>query len=481
MYRFCRKCWNVELRHGIYCIHCKQDLISASVASKLLSISVTQFNRLADQYPNELIRYPYRSQTRFSTVQVEGFEAAESKLNTIKVVKWSYFFLRCRGCKTADKPHHKNGYCEDCFKPFITWENERFKRCRICKSANNDHIIAGYCSECYKDSSYFIIIKHYKKGLNYQEIASKLNITRERVRQILKKSIESKSIEINSKKVSSLVELRVEGRKKRVKQIWMEIIDKNYDRYMNLARGYYSVDSFCQDHKIPQTAKFVFEEYYPEIFNIINSREKRWASSYDECTNCGTRSVPHKIYGYCKDCYYKSMEFKTVQKKSRLKNIDKRRAYTKTYTKLYNSRPEIKQKYYLKNDLFLYGGNREKALIRDSYKCINCGMTRDESKIKSGKDLLVRHIDNDKKNNRLENLATYCQSCFTKDVTRYYLQNTVKSRYEYYQSYFAILSDAELIDLKRKSKRNPGWVASRSYYETALTEELQCRGLQLPE
>lgn len=50
--------------------------------------------------------------------------------------------------------------------------------------------------------------------------------------------------------------------------------------------------------------------------------------------------------------------------------------------------------------------------------------------------------------------------------------------YEEKLAYFAILSVAELIVLKRKSKRNPGWVARRAYYETALTEEMQRRGLQ---
>jgi hypothetical protein len=57
----------------------------------------------------------------------------------------------------------------------------------------------------------------------------------------------------------------------------------------------------------------------------------------------------------------------------------------------------------------------------------------------------------------------------------------IEKYYEEKRAYFAILSDAELIELERKSKRNSGWVATRAYYETALSEELKRRGLQLPE
>ncbi len=44
---------------------------------------------------------------------------------------------------------------------------------------------------------------------------------------------------------------------------------------------------------------------------------------------------------------------------------------------------------------------------------------------------------------------------------------------------FVSVSDEELVELKRKSRRNPGWVASRAYYETALTEELLLQSVEL--
>lgn len=70
---------------------------------------------------------------------------------------------------------------------------------------------------------------------------------------------------------------------------------------------------------------------------------------------------------------------------------------------------------------YLFGGNREKAIKRDGYKCVRCGMTRKQHKRKYGKDITVDHMDGkgsnvpkEEKNNSLENLQTLCISCHSK-------------------------------------------------------------------
>lgn len=68
---------------------------------------------------------------------------------------------------------------------------------------------------------------------------------------------------------------------------------------------------------------------------------------------------------------------------------------------------------------YLFGGNREKAIQRDGEKCVKCGMTREEHKIKfSGKDITVDHKDKlgsgvarNLKNNDMSNLQTLCIPC----------------------------------------------------------------------
>ena len=56
-----------------------------------------------------------------------------------------------------------------------------------------------------------------------------------------------------------------------------------------------------------------------------------------------------------------------------------------------------------------FGGNRDKVLERDGYKCVRCGNSRK-------KDLIVHHIDglgrtSEEKNNNMDNLQTLCLSC----------------------------------------------------------------------
>lgn len=73
-----------------------------------------------------------------------------------------------------------------------------------------------------------------------------------------------------------------------------------------------------------------------------------------------------------------------------------------------------------------FGGNRIKALERDKWTCVKCGMTNDEHKLKYKRGLNVDHIDGrgsnlpkKEQNNNMDNLQTLCNPCHTrKDVSR---------------------------------------------------------------
>ena len=65
------------------------------------------------------------------------------------------------------------------------------------------------------------------------------------------------------------------------------------------------------------------------------------------------------------------------------------------------------------------GGNREAVLIRDGYKCVECGMTDIEHKARWNRPITVDHKDKNRKNNRLENLQTLCLPCHgRKDISK---------------------------------------------------------------
>jgi len=79
------------------------------------------------------------------------------------------------------------------------------------------------------------------------------------------------------------------------------------------------------------------------------------------------------------------------------------------YEKLRERSRAAQQKY---RDELLYGGNRDKVLERDGYKCTVCGAT---------KSLAIHHIDQngwfkprEEKNNDIDNLITLCFKCHAK-------------------------------------------------------------------
>lgn len=69
-----------------------------------------------------------------------------------------------------------------------------------------------------------------------------------------------------------------------------------------------------------------------------------------------------------------------------------------------------------KNNRTRFGGLRNKALERDNWACVKCGMTQEQQVVLFGRSLSVDHIDGEgrnskKPNNSLENLQTLCQRC----------------------------------------------------------------------
>ena len=78
-------------------------------------------------------------------------------------------------------------------------------------------------------------------------------------------------------------------------------------------------------------------------------------------------------------------------------------------------RKKVANNFFDKKD---FGGNKQKALKRDGYKCVKCGMTNKKHKIRFGCEITVDHIDGKgrsvpvkEKNNSLKNLQTLCIRC----------------------------------------------------------------------
>lgn len=82
-------------------------------------------------------------------------------------------------------------------------------------------------------------------------------------------------------------------------------------------------------------------------------------------------------------------------------------------------KPKYPKGYNLVADREFFGGNRIRALNRDGWKCVKCGMTnRTHRRRFKGKGLVVDHIDGngtmkprEQRNNRMNNLQTLCCPC----------------------------------------------------------------------
>lgn len=219
------------------------------------------------------------------------------------------------------------------------------------------------------------ILKKYKGGQTLEEIGKEYNLTRERIRQIVEKGL-----------IQSIREIIREGIAIDLREFLKEEKHKHLEAVIN------KHGVLKQESPLPK-------------------QQKRWSKYYDRCRKCGTSVIHHHSHGYCRRCYPKTEIFKELQESSRLRNIEKRKKYVKEYSKRYSRRPEVIRKRQMQWDLKYFGGNREKALIRDGEKCQFCGLPREESYTKYSKDLIVTHINN-LRDNSLENLLTLCKDCF---------------------------------------------------------------------
>lgn len=224
------------------------------------------------------------------------------------------------------------------------------------------------------------VLQKYEDGWTFADIARKYNLTRERIRQITTRALLYRAKEIFHDKVDpDLKKFFVDKKEKH--------LERTRERY-----------GFVQKKDLVK-------------------KEKRWSKNYDYCRKCATNSIKHHSYGYCKKCFPTTKIFKDMQKASRLRNIKKRKAYVSKYSREYHKRPEVIARFKEKENLKYFGGNREKAILRDGKSCRQCGLSRRESYGRYGKDLFVLHIGN-KKDNRLENLITLCSKCFSSTVIK---------------------------------------------------------------
>ena len=272
------------------------------------------------------------------------------------------------------------------------------------------------------------ILSEYKSGKTLQDISDIFKVTRSRVQQIVSRELGKEiliKLHINYKlstedrtmlKLAVKEEIEQITKDRTLKALHQEKENlaqriKNNPKLQDLSE-FRSLTSYAD---ILGTDVPTLKKLLPNtVIQIQKYKNQKWSKSYDKCKKCGTTEAPHKIKGYCNSCYTKSPYYKEMQKKSFLKNIDKRKRTMRKYLESYKERPEVKERYRKLNDLQNFDGNREKAIIRDKLRCTFCGVTRNESYQKFKRDLYVIHKKG--KINVLDNLTTICRNCHTERI-----------------------------------------------------------------
>jgi hypothetical protein len=222
------------------------------------------------------------------------------------------------------------------------------------------------------------IYERYSVGETLEKIGKDYGISRERIRQILKRQvikdlgIKSRYADKHEQYINDTIRGLVEQNKYARLSGKLTIQLKKATEKGVKPDYFSSVHEFCEASNISAA---LLKEYEPEIYESLSRASKsRWNKLYPACLMCGTTTVKYRSAGYCENCYTKSQHFKQFQKSAYLRNVDKRREQNKAYRARYYARPEIKEKTDREYDLEYFGGNRKITLERDGYKCVGCGM-----------------------------------------------------------------------------------------------------------
>lgn len=161
------------------------------------------------------------------------------------------------------------------------------------------------------------ILELYRKGTTLENIGKSVGVTRERVRQLIKKTLKQISINESISNGSSVTDIDILFEQEKRKR---------------------------KDLK-PPTKSFRQKVY----------KEKSWSRHYIACKSCGTISVPHFRNGLCENCGNKSIS----------------------------------------------GNARENMITEHQDKCDNCAISRNEARLKYGRDFYLSR----------SNKSVLCKQC----------------------------------------------------------------------
>lgn len=134
-----------------------------------------------------------------------------------------------------------------------------------------------------------------------------------------------------------------------------------------------------------------------------------WSRNFCCCRICGTTKRKHYGNGLCYRCYSRSKYNENPEPaKSRARryyNANKDAAILRAKKYYRENKDSILKKHKEYREQIYFDGMRERILIRDDYKCAQCGNAAE----------VVHHIDGsgraENRNNLEDNLISLCRAC----------------------------------------------------------------------
>jgi len=162
------------------------------------------------------------------------------------------------------------------------------------------------------------VLELYREGITLENISKTIRVTRERIRQIIKKTLKQISINESISNSSVIMDSDVLFKKEKQKR-----------------------------ENLKLQTKLIKQKIY---------KEKSWSRHHTACKSCGTVSTPHFINGLCENCGNKTIS----------------------------------------------GGMRENIITEHKNKCDCCDMSREEARIKYGRDFYLSR----------KNKSVFCKKCY---------------------------------------------------------------------
>jgi len=175
-----------------------------------------------------------------------------------------------------------------------------------------------------------VVLDNYIMGDNLAEAGRKLNLSRERSRQLFNKAI---SRELVCARVAGLDRNEIKNEIKsshnvnRAAKRYKIIIDEKRNHALRKLKSDYirTENGLIRILGLPKSSLHLISESYPELLSILAENNNKWSRHYDKCRYCATTDIEHKSWGYCKKCYKYSTELKTLKRKYYIKHYEETR------------------------------------------------------------------------------------------------------------------------------------------------------------